>query len=114
MVRDHLKQLQAHQYPEIGRQMGLTLDEVSHHLEIIQRLDPKPGMKYSPNRSTYVMPDVFVVKEGDEYKIVLNDDGLPKLRISPTYRRMLDAKEPGTRGDAQLRARRSCAARCGC
>jgi RNA polymerase sigma-54 factor len=96
MVRDHIKQLQSHQYPEIGRQMGLSPDEVSHHLEIIRRLDPKPGMKYCPDRSTYVIPDVFVVKEGDEYKILLNDDGLPKLRISPTYKRMLDGKEPGS------------------
>jgi RNA polymerase sigma-54 factor len=96
MVRDYMKQLQSHQYPEIGRQMGLTPDEVSHHLEIIKRLDPKPGMKYSPDKSSYVIPDVFVVKEGDDYKIVLNDDGLPKLRISPTYRRMLDGKEAGS------------------
>ena len=96
MVKDHIKQLQTHQYPEIGRQMGLTPDEVSHHLEIIRRLDPKPGMKYCPDRSTYVIPDVFVVKEGEDYKILLNDDGLPKLRISPTYRRMLDGKEPGS------------------
>ena len=96
MVRDYLKQLQSHQYPEIGRQMGLTPDEVSHHLEIIKRLDPKPGLKYSPSKSAYIIPDVFVVKEGDDYKIVLNDDGLPKLRISPTYRRMLDVKEAGS------------------
>ena len=59
-------------------------------------LDPKPGLKYSPDRSTYILPDVFVIKEGDEYKIALNDDGLPRLRISPTYRRMLDGKEPGS------------------
>jgi RNA polymerase sigma-54 factor len=96
MVRDHLKQLQGHQYPEIARQMGLTMDEVSHHLEIIRRLDPRPGLKYSPNRSTYVVPDVFVVKEGDDFKILLNDDGLPKLRISPTYKRMLDVKDAGS------------------
>jgi RNA polymerase sigma-54 factor len=96
MVRDYIKQLQSHQYTEIARQMNLTMDEVSHHLEIIRRLDPKPGMKYSPNSSTYIIPDVFVVKESDEYKIILNDDGLPKLRISPTYRRMLDGKEPGS------------------
>jgi RNA polymerase sigma-54 factor len=96
MVRDYMKQLQSHQYPEIGRQMGLTPDEVSHHLEIIKRLDPKPGLKYSPDKSTYIIPDVFVVKEADEYKIILNDDGLPKLRISPTYRRMLDVKEVGS------------------
>ncbi len=96
MVREHMKQLQSHQYPEIGRQMGLSPDEVSHHLEIIKRLDPKPGLKYSPDKSSYVIPDVFVVKEGDDYKIVLNDDGLPKLRISPTYKRMLDVKEVGS------------------
>jgi len=95
MVRDFLKQLQTHQYAEISRQLGLTPEEVSHHLEIIQRLDPRPGLKYSPDRSTYILPDVFVVKEGEEYKIVLNDDGLPKLRISSTYRRMLDNREAG-------------------
>jgi len=96
MVRDFMKQLQSHQYPEIGRQMGLSQDEVSQHLEVIKRLDPRPGNRYCPERSAYILPDVFVVKEGEEYKIVLNDDGLPKLRISPTYRRMLDEKEPGS------------------
>ncbi|PYQ04797.1 MAG: RNA polymerase sigma-54 factor, partial [Acidobacteria bacterium] len=96
IVRDYMKQLQGHQYPEIGRQMGLSPEEVSHHLEIIRRLDPKPGLKYSPDSSTYVIPDVFVVKEGDDYKIILNDDGLPKLRISPTYRRMLEIKDAGS------------------
>jgi RNA polymerase sigma-54 factor len=95
MVQNHLKQLQNHQYPEIGKQMGLSPEEVSHHLEVIRNLDPRPGLKYSPDRSTYIVPDVFVVKEGDDYKIILNDDGLPKLRISPTYRRMLDHKEAG-------------------
>jgi len=96
IVRDYIKQLQSHQYPEIGRQMGLSPEEVSHHLEIIRGLDPKPGLKYSPEHSTYVIPDVFVVKEGDDYKIILNDDGLPKLRISPTYRRMLEVKDSGS------------------
>ena len=96
MVRDHMKQLQSHQYPEISRHMGLSADEVSHHLEIIRGLSPRPGAGYSAKRSDYVLPDVFVMKEGEEYKIVLNDDGLPKLRISPTYRRLLDHKEPGS------------------
>ncbi len=96
MVREHLKQLQSHQYVELGRQMGLTPEEVAHHLEIIRRLDPKPGLKYSRSRSQYIAPDVYVYKEDDEYKIVLNDEGLPRLRISPTYRRMLDARDGGT------------------
>jgi RNA polymerase sigma-54 factor len=96
MVRDCLKQLQSHQYAEIGKQMNLSAEEVSQNLEIVRRLDPRPGLKYSPDRSTYILPDVFVVKEGEDYKILLNDDGLPKLRISPTYRRMLEEKKPGS------------------
>jgi RNA polymerase sigma-54 factor len=76
--------------------MGLSAEEVAHHLEIIRGLSPRPGNRYSSKRSDYILPDVFVVKEGEEYKIVLNDDGLPRLRISPTYRRMLDQKEPGS------------------
>ncbi len=96
MVRDHMKQLQSHQYAEIARKMELTPEDVAHHLEIIKGLSPRPGNRYSAKRSDYILPDVFVVKEGDEYKILLNDDGLPRLRISPTYRRMLDNKEPGS------------------
>ena len=96
MVRDHLKQLQSHQYAEISKRMGLTSEEVAHHLEIIRGLDPRPGNRHSPEKSAYILPDVHVVKEGDEYKIVLNDDGLPKLRISPTYRRLLDNRGPGS------------------
>ena len=96
MLRDFMKQLQAHQYAEIARQMNLTPEEVSHHYEMIKSLDPKPGLRYSPERATYVTPDVYVVKEGDEYKIQLNEDGLPKLRISNTYRRLLDDKGPGS------------------
>lgn len=96
MVKDYLKQLQSHQYAEISRQMSLTSEEVAHHLEIIRALDPRPGNRHSPEKSAYILPDVYVVKEGENYKIVLNDDGLPKLRISPTYKRMLDDKGKGT------------------
>jgi RNA polymerase sigma-54 factor len=96
MLRDFMKQLQSHQYAEIARQMNLTPEEVSHHYELIKSLDPKPGLRYSPERATYVTPDVYVVKEGDEYKIQLNEDGLPKLRISNTYKRLLDDKGPGS------------------
>ena len=93
IVRDHMKQLTAHQYGEIARLMEITPEEVAHHVEIIRRLDPKPGLRYATQRSQYITPDVLIVKEGDDYKVVLNDDGLPRLRISPTYRRMLDEKD---------------------
>ena len=48
--------------------MGLTPDDVSNHVEIIKRLDREPGMKYSRDKHHHIMPDVFVVKEGEDYR----------------------------------------------
>jgi RNA polymerase sigma-54 factor len=90
IVTEHLRLLQNHQIPELARKLNLPLDELKHHIEIIQQLDPKPGSRYNPQPSQYVIPDVYVVKVDDQYVAVLNEDGLPQLRISPTYRRLLD------------------------
>ncbi len=65
------------------------MSELQAVVEIIKNLEPKPGRKYSTERTIYVEPDVAVRKIGDEYVIQLNEDGLPKLRISAAYRRML-------------------------
>jgi RNA polymerase sigma-54 factor len=92
MVFEHLNLLQAHRFNEIAKAMGLPMDEVIHHCEIIRRLDPKPGSKYNQKKSQYVTPDVYVVKVEDKYEIVLNEDRLPQLRISSVYRRMLENK----------------------
>ena len=78
--------------------MSLSVDEVTQHIDIIRRLDPKLGSRYNPVPSQYVVPDVSIVKVDDEYVVRLNDDGLPQLRISPVYRRLL-AKTSDT-GDA--------------
>ena len=90
IVTDHLKLLQNHQVPEIARKLSLTIDDLKEHIEIIRNLDPKPGSRYNPTQSQYVIPDVYVVKVEDQYVAVLNEEGLPQLRISPVYRRLLD------------------------
>jgi RNA polymerase sigma-54 factor len=90
VVTDHLRLLQNHQVPEIARKLGLTIDDLKEHIEIIRHLDPKPGSRYNPTQSQYVIPDVYVVKVEDQYVAVLNEDGLPQMRISPVYRRLLD------------------------
>src|SRR2546421_4141536 len=95
IVADHLRLLQNHQVPEIARKLGLTIDDLKEHIEIIRNLDPKPGSRYNPQQSQYVIPDVYVVKVEDQYVAALNEEGLPQLRISPTYRRLLD-KSAGT------------------
>ena len=90
IVRDHLKLLQNHQVPELARRLGMSIDELKHHIEIIRHLDPKPGSRYNPSPSQYVIPDVYIAKVEDQYVAMLNEEGLPQLRISPVYRRMLD------------------------
>src|SRR5580765_7010774 len=95
IVTEHLRLLQNHQVPEIARRMGLQIEDLKEHIEIIRNLDPKPGSRYNPQQSQYVIPDVYVVKVEDQYVAMLNEEGLPQLRISPTYRRLLD-KNAGT------------------
>ncbi len=90
IVTDHLKLLQNHQVPEIARRLGVTVDELKEHIEVVRNLDPKPGSRYNPTQSQYVIPDVYVVKVEDHYEVFLNEEGLPQLRISPVYRRLLD------------------------
>ncbi len=90
IVTEHMRLLQNHQVPELARKLGVSIDELKQHIELIRHLDPKPGSRYNPSQSQYVIPDVYVVKVEDQYVAVLNEEGLPQLRISPVYRRLLD------------------------
>jgi RNA polymerase sigma-54 factor len=90
IVTEHMRLLQNHQVPELAKKLGLSIDELKPHIEFIRHLDPKPGSRYNPSQSQYVIPDVYIVKVEDQYVAVLNEEGLPQLRISPVYRRLLD------------------------
>ena len=90
IVTEHLRLLQNHQVPEIARKLGMSIEDLKEHIEIIRNLDPKPGSRYNPTQSQYVIPDVYIVKIEDQYVAALNEEGLPQLRISPVYRRLLD------------------------
>ncbi len=103
IVAEHLRLLHNHQMPELAKKLGLSIEDVKHHVEIIQHLDPKPGSRFNPQPSQYVIPDVYIIKVEDQYVAVLNEDGLPQLRISPTYRRLLD-KSASSENSAETRA----------
>ena len=96
IVRDHLKLLQNHQGHELAQQLGISIDELKHHIEVILQLDPKPGSRFNSTASQYVIPDVYILKTEDGYVAALNEDGMPQLRISPVYRRLLDNKRRTT------------------
>ncbi len=90
IVGEHMRLLQNHQVPDLARKLGITTDELKVHIETIRHLDPKPGSRHNPSQSQYVIPDVYVVKVEEQYVALLNEEGLPQLRISPVYRRLLD------------------------
>lgn len=96
IVAEHLRLLQNHQIAEISRRLGITVDDLKHHVDIIRQLDPKPGARHNPQQSQYVIPDVYIVKVEDEYVAALNEEGLPQLRISPVYKRLLDKSGAGS------------------
>ena len=90
IVTDHMRLLQNHQVPELARKLGMSIDDLKQHIEVIRHLDPKPGSRYNPSQSQYVIPDVYIVKAEEQYVALLNEEGLPQLRISPVYRRLMD------------------------
>jgi RNA polymerase sigma-54 factor len=93
MVRDHLESLQTHKLPDLAKSLGVPLEQVLEEMEIIKRLDPKPGRRYSSEDAQPVVPEVTIEKVGDDYIIRFEDDGMPHLRINRTYRQMMESKD---------------------
>jgi len=98
VIRDHWDMFMQRHFVQLAKALGVELKTLEGIVDVIKHLDPKPGRKYSNERAIYVEPDVYVQKVGDEYVIVLNEDGMPKLRINGSYRAMLnsmDSKQDG-------------------
>ncbi|HST77170.1 MAG TPA: RNA polymerase factor sigma-54 [Verrucomicrobiae bacterium] len=89
IVEGQLHFLQNKQYKEIARAIGRSMDAVIQAHEFIRTLDPKPGLRYNKVEPRLIEPDVAFVKHGDEYLVLMNDEDLPQLRVSPIYRKML-------------------------
>lgn len=89
IIENYLDQLGRKNYQAIAKGLGISWEEVVQASRLISVLDPRPGRAYSEENVQYVIPDVYVYKIGDDYVVVLNEDGLPKLRINPYYRDIL-------------------------
>ncbi len=89
IIRDHLHSLETKNYHAIARALPAPMEEIIPAIEIILNLDPKPGRIYSDEEAHYISPDIYVYKIGDDVHIVLNEDGLPRLRINAFYKQAL-------------------------
>ena len=90
------------QFPAVAKKLNVDLPDLEAALEVVRTLETHPGRQFSTDRPHYIEPDVFVRRVGDEYVIQLNDDGLPRLRVSRAYRRMLQTmRSEGRQSEAQ-------------
>ncbi len=92
IVSEHLKLLQNKRHREIARALDRPVQAVERAIEVIRRLDPRPGQRYNTTQPRLIEPDVFIVKTGEGYEVRLDEDGLPQLRLSQHYRRLLTDK----------------------
>ncbi|HEX3071139.1 MAG TPA: RNA polymerase factor sigma-54, partial [Thermoanaerobaculia bacterium] len=99
IVRDHWDMFMQRHFVQIAKALGTDMKTLEGVVEVIKHLDPKPGRKYSNERAIYVEPDVYIQKVGDDYVIVLNEDGMPKLRINGSYRSMLNSMDSKSDGE---------------
>lgn len=89
LINNHLKDLEKKNYDGIAKTMNRDFEDVVEMCKIIYAMNPKPGLAFVVPDTQYVTPDVYVYKVGDDYMISLNEDGLPRLKISNFYRNML-------------------------
>jgi len=92
LVLAHLALVQARKFKELAKELDCELEEVASAMETLRGFSPKPGERYSSQGATYIQPDVHIYKMEGEYVIALNDDGLPKLRLSRSYRELFKQK----------------------
>ena len=93
LVVDHLEDLLPHRLQHLAKATGVDIHVLDDEIAKIRQLDPYPGRRYSSEDALYVSPEVYIEKLDEDYVIFFADDGSPRLRISPTYHKLLDQTE---------------------
>ncbi|MFW6012146.1 MAG: RNA polymerase factor sigma-54 [bacterium] len=102
MLTEHWEAFLKRQYPAIAKKLGIELRDLEPAVERIKALETRPGRGFSSDRTHYIEPDVYVRKVGEDWVIQINDDGMPRLRVSRAYRKMLSKmRREGRQEDAQ-------------
>lgn len=102
IIKNNLEELEKRKYSQIAAQYNITLNDVIAAVKIIEKLDPKPGSIFSKINTDYIVPDVYVIKIADGYQIILNDEGVPRLRICNSYKRLLKQNDFFSKDDKKF------------
>ena len=93
LVHEAFDDLIGHRWSELAKRYGLEAKAVQEAADALAKLDPKPGLRFSRSDDGYVIPDLVVDKIDDEYRVFLNDGGMPRLRLSRVYRELAADKK---------------------
>jgi RNA polymerase sigma-54 factor len=96
IVSGHLDDLARKRYPRIARKLSVTVEQVAAAADMIATLNPRPGGAFSSTPDIYIAPDVTVERDGGKWLPRLNDEHVPRLRISDTYKELLSSKSSDT------------------
>jgi RNA polymerase sigma-54 factor len=97
IVSDHMRLLETRQFKEMARALGRPQEHIEIAIAMIRRLNPRPGIRYSGPGARTVEPDVYFIRDGEDFVIQLNDDELPQLRLNAQYRKMLERDQGATK-----------------
>jgi RNA polymerase sigma-54 factor len=92
IIRDHFEDFKNKRYEKIINELEIETEELKSALEVISKLDPKPGLDLYNTKQNYIVPDFMVEKIDNEFLVTLNDWNIPPLRISKTYKQLLHSK----------------------
>jgi len=85
LARDFLDLVAANAYEEMLKETGATSENLKQALELIRGLEPRPGARYDNRQNEYLVPDVYVRLDGDEWVTTLSPDANPSLRLNKYY-----------------------------
>jgi RNA polymerase sigma-54 factor len=89
IIENHLDLLEGSRYEELSKSLNISLSEIKEIIGEIKKLNPKPGRKYTQERTQYIVPDIIVEKTDNHYTIKVNNEGIPRIRISKYYRKLI-------------------------
>lgn len=106
LILHHLEKLEKRKYDAIAKAEAVALEDISRALNTIRSLEPRPGRQFADETVRYIVPDVYVQKVGGDFIVLLNEDGVPKLKINPAYSELLkDTNNSGGENKAYLTER---------
>jgi RNA polymerase sigma-54 factor len=110
IIQEHLDNIEKRNYQAIARDLDIDVEDAIEYHRMIQKMEPIPGRQFADTAPQYITPDIYVFKMGGEWVIMQNEDGLPKLRVSPYYEVMLKSPRSSKRDREYIKTKLQSAA----